>query len=153
MHINLAEQEHKVLEHQLRELRDQLNKLTTSLVRASNRLVAVRQDIAQMMREDRSLVDRLEDALLGLETVESMLGKLAVPGTEDLEFCALEISQNRVREAVNYAPTQQELEGFLSSKLARGESINEHLISGSFSVRRAAKHVLKLDRKRDTESE
>lgn len=149
MHINVAEMDHKILEDQCRDLRTKLSSLLRQLGRAQERLGAVQQDLVRTMQSNPSLVDKLEDTAIGLETVSTMLAKLDVPDTTEFESYVLESSRLRVREAVNYSPTQEELERLLSEKLARGESINEHLVSGSFSVRRAAKHVLKLDRKRD----
>lgn len=149
MHINLAEEDHKIIAAGCRAHSEQLADLNNQLVKVEHRLEAVLKDLIRTIGRDQELADRLEDTVIGLETVQTLLDRLTVPEFDDLEINILESSHLRVREAANYSPTQAELEAFLSEKLARGESINQHLVSGSFSVRRAAKHVLKQDRNRE----
>lgn len=132
----------RALEEQLRTLANELEQSRKSLHRLEQQAARVRDTATALVgryKDDKDILD----LSLELEQLERRLTNVSLPSLAETSTLALDIASERITELSNYAANQSELEQFLREKRNRGESINSYLVSGSYTLRRAAKKVLR----------
>lgn len=132
----------RALEEQLRTLENELEQSRKSLHRLEQQAARVRDTATTLVgryRDDKDILD----LSLELDQLERRLANVSLPSLAETSTLALDIASERITELSNYAANQSELEQFLREKRNRGESINSYLVSGSYTLRRAAKKVLR----------